>query len=299
MAQSKKPIRSRNWCFTDFELLDFKKVYDTYNDIIRYLCFGLELCPKTKKQHYQGWIQFVNPKRLNGVKKILGSKKIHVESCRGSELQNNKYCCKDGKHTQLGSFKSQGCRTDLENIKRQIENGTKLVDIISDNFEKFCQYRNGIKEYKQLCDFKNRNNFRVLNVTFICGPTGVGKTRFVFDKETDIFKIQGSGLEWFDGYDGEDVLLIDEYNNNIKIDQLLALLDGYKLRLPLKGSFTYANWHKVYITSNLRREELHPNAKPEHINALDRRVNNFIDLYKSPGALHFDTFKSGTKWSKG
>ena len=36
----------------------------------------------------------------------------------------------------------------------------------------------------------------------------------------------------FDSYQGEDVLLLDEYNSNFKIRDLLNYLDGYPLTLP-------------------------------------------------------------------
>ena len=59
--------QSRNWCFTDFELLNFEQIYEENKDLIRYICVGNEICPKTKKKHKQGWIQFINKKRMNGV----------------------------------------------------------------------------------------------------------------------------------------------------------------------------------------------------------------------------------------
>jgi hypothetical protein len=87
------------------------------------------------------------------------------------------------------------------------------------------------------------------------------------------FKISGDALQWWDGYDGEKSILIDEYDNQIPITRLLNLLDGYHLRLPVKGGFTYAAWTKVIITTNLNPLELHPNAKQQHRAALHRRIN--------------------------
>ena len=56
------PKRCRNWCFTSFEKIHVKKIYEDQKDIIRYICVGDEICPKTGKKHYQGWLQLVNPK---------------------------------------------------------------------------------------------------------------------------------------------------------------------------------------------------------------------------------------------
>ena len=46
-----KAKQSRNWAITDFELLDWASVFEEYGDIIRYMCRGREVCPKTGKVH--------------------------------------------------------------------------------------------------------------------------------------------------------------------------------------------------------------------------------------------------------
>ncbi len=80
--------QSRNWCFTDFDLLDLSEIYNTHIDIIRYICWGKEICPKTKKKHNQGWVQFLNKKTMGGVKRVFGTKKLCLFACKGSEFQN-------------------------------------------------------------------------------------------------------------------------------------------------------------------------------------------------------------------
>lgn len=273
-----KFTQSRNWCFTDFELLDLAPIYKEYSDIIRYVCYGEEKCPKTGKKHHQGWIQFINKKRLGGVKKIFGSKKIHVESCIASPACNDKYCKKDGKFISFGDFVCQGQRSDLEAIYKQIVTGAKAKDIIDNDFSTYCRYRNGIKDAIEVYTKENTRKFRALSVTYIHGETGTGKTRMaVAECANDYFKIEGSSLNWFDGYNGEKNLIIDEYANDIKVTKLLGLLDGYQLRLPVKGGFTYANWTTVYVTSNLSPEELHYNAKDKHRDALFRRITKIIN----------------------
>lgn len=280
---TKKPlfIQSRNWCFTDFESLNYEAIYRTYGDIIRYIGFGLEICPTTKKSHYQGWIQFVNPKRLNGVKKIFGTKKIHIEPCRGSEKQNTTYCSKESKYIYFGTFKTQGQRTDMENIKKLLDDGRDLKTVANDHFGDYIRYHSGLAKYKQMVDKSKTKKFREIKVTLITGATGTNKTRDAVEKNPNAFKITGKQLNWFDGYDMEPTLIIDEYNNDVGITALLNLLDGYQLRLPIKGAFTYANWTKVIITTNLKESEIHPLAKKEHRNALKRRITTVDNRWKT------------------
>ncbi len=233
--------QSRNWTFTDFEKLDLKSIYEQNKDIIRYLCFGLEICPKTKKEHFQGWIQLVNKKTLGGVKRVFGTKKLHLEACIASPELNDKYCSKDGKFTKYGQWKYQGQRTDLEQLKKDINDGLNMKKIADDHFSNFIRYHHGIYKYRELILKEHTKRFRQIKVVLRCGTTGTNKTRTAVENNPNAFLINGYNLKWFDGYEGEETLIIDEYNNDIGITQLLKILDGYQLRLPIKGGFTYAN----------------------------------------------------------
>ncbi len=267
--------QSRNWCFTDFELLDWSKIFNG-NDDIRYVCWGEEICPKTRKKHYQGWIQIQKKKRLGGTKKLCQSKKIHIEACRGTEGQNEKYCQKDNLYQTRGEFTTQGKRTDLDELKKIIDEGGTLQDIANENFQSFIQYNRGFQKYKDIIDKSRRKNFRKVKTLHIHGKTGTGKTRKAMSFSDDTYKIQGNALQWWDGYEGEKTLVIDEYDNQISCTELLGILDGYQLRLPIKGSFTYANWDNVIITSNYKK--LHEGAKKMHKNALKRRITKTLEM---------------------
>ncbi len=265
-----KPSKQRNWCFTDFELLDWAAIYTEYADIIRYLCYGEEICPKTGKKHLQGWIQFNAQKRMTAIKKVARSKKLHLEPCQGGEEENNKYCSKEGAFHCFGKWTGQGARTDVEQAVRLIKSGASMKEVADANPQLYIQYHNGLGKYKQLQDQEARREWRTLEVHLLSGPTGCGKTRLAMEDKP--YKINGSGMQWWDGYDGEKTILIDDYANDVKITELLGILDGYQLRLPVKGGFVWANWSKVWITTNLRT--LHDKARPEHIKALARRITH-------------------------
>lgn len=294
----------RNWCFTDFELLDWKSIFENNQEYIRYICFGKEICPKTEKVHYQGWIQLSKLKTLGGVKKLANSKAIHLECCKGDEFDNDKYCTKDGNYIKLGNFITQGNRSDLHKIKDDIFNGKKLVDVLKDDPISYCKYRNGIRDMSSYYNQESTKEFRKVEVILLHGKTASGKTRKAMEEAT--YKINGDDLAWWDGYDGDKCICIDEYDNNIPITKLLNILDGYQLRLNIKGSHTYANWNKVYITSNLELDEIHSQAKPEHRRALFRRISKIYEIKNGTliqknndiGQLHENT-KSVVKVLKG
>ncbi len=269
---------SKNWCITDFDLLDWGKIFEEKQDIIRYLAWGRETCPKSKKVHMQVWMQLHKKKTFGGVKRLVGNKKIHLEACRGDEHDNDIYCKKDGSYQCKGEFVVQGQRTDLEGIKTMIDEGKQMKEIADENFEAYCKYHRAFDKYEQMVIQEKTRGFRKVKVIVHCGDTGTNKTRTAVESSNSYYKIQGDDLQWFDGYKQEKTLIIDEYSNQVNITKLLGLLDGYQLRLPVKGGFTYANWENVYITTNLRK--LHENAKKEHQDALNRRITSVVSTFK-------------------
>lgn len=280
--------QSRNWCFTDFKLINWDEIYNKYSDIIRYLCYGKEICPKTKKVHYQGWIQFTTKRTRGGVQRIckdLELKKIdkdykithlHCEPCRGDEYDNEKYCTKDGKYKQFGKMIFQGERTDLEMIRNLIANETPMKQIADDYFDTWCRNYKAFDKYKEMVNQEKYKQFRHVEVEVIQGLTGQGKTRRAMEDAT--YKINADDLNWWDGYNGDKCILIDEYSCQVPITKMLNILDGYQLRLPIKGGHTYAYWNKVYITTNKPWENWHEHAFEEHRNALKRRITKWTNI---------------------
>lgn len=246
---------------------------------VRYAVFGEEICPETKNTHWQGYVEFYKPQRASTTYKIFsGDKKIKVIPRRGTREQARDYCMKDGKYEEVGEWtQGQGQRTDLEGIVKELIEDKTLSEVMLDNPSVYCRYRNGLKDISASVIKTNTKEFRKIEVILIIGPTGCGKTRRAMEESE--YRIQGHNLGWWQDYDQEKVICIDEYNNDINITETLSLLDGYQLRLNIKGSHTYANWNKVFITSNLTIDEIHSNAKPAHRDALFRRITQIINFW--------------------
>nr|QXP07652.1 MAG: replication associated protein [Arizlama virus] len=267
----------RHWCATFFS--EPKRINDTN---LRYMIVGEEICPNTKKVHWQCYLEFKTPVSMKQIKTIFDDKTIHLEKRNGTKEQARDYCKKDGKFTEYGIWcTGQGFRTDLKSLTAEMASGKRINEIMVENPEVYCKYRNGLKDIQASLDKKNSNEFREVEVEVISGPTGCGKTRKAMENAT--FKIEGSEMNWWDGYDADESIVIDEYDNDVICTRLLNLLDGYQLRLPVKGGFTYARWKKVYITTNLRKHELHAKAKKAHIDALFRRITRWTDLWPDDG----------------
>jgi len=247
----------------------------------KYLILGEEICPKTNKIHWQAYGEFIKPMRIGAIKKAFNDDTVHLEARKGTQKQAIDYCKKDGKYEEFGEASSAGQRSDLKEVADAILGGHKTVaQLMEEDPGLYMRYRNGWKDIQAKADKDNVPKWRDVKVRILSGPTGCGKTRTAM--ETAQYKINGTQLKWWNGYEGEKIILIDEYNNDISITELITLIDGYPYRLETKGGFTYAKWDEVIITTNLKLEEIHPNCKPEHKEALKRRIE-FISFWDGVG----------------
>nr|WQA30126.1 MAG: rep protein [Cressdnaviricota sp.] len=153
------------------------------------------------------------------------------------------------------------------------ENGVKKTIMVAPHM--YMKYANNMEKLSQFyCAAVS--TFRNVVVNVLVGPPGCGKTRSVWDLEAfdDVYPLTtyGKGRTWFQGYFGEKVLLIDDFNGQIEYTELLRLLDGYKMYVETKGGSALAQWTTVYITSNYPWRDWY--AGNYNLDALARRITN-------------------------
>lgn len=250
---------SRDWCFTDFDTSNYD---DKKFSNIRYICYGIEFCPETNKEHKQGFVIFNRTCRVPKCKEWMGrGPGVHVEPRRGTRDEAREYCFKSGgSKYEWGEYDAMTKEALFKKSKRW------LLDNGYDEF--YCRFFRAIQEKQPKGD-----KWRNVHVVWLWGEPGSGKTRKVMEMQS-VYKWD-SPYQWFDGYEGEDILLIDDYEPGEVAPRVLKnVLDGYQYKLNIKGGHTYALWTKVYITSNYDFYEL-----PEStIKGMDRRIHDVINL---------------------
>jgi len=90
-------------------------------------------------------------------------------------------------------------------------------------------------------------------VVWVVGPTGCGKSAGARYQYPNIFNVmvpRPGGQLWFDGYEGENEILLDDFDGSIDFRLLLRMTDIYAMRVEIKGGRVERNWHVVIITSN-------------------------------------------------
>lgn len=242
-------IKSKFWCFTANNYTE--KDEEVFRSLEKICTYGI--CAKEVGEngtpHLQGYFELRNRKLLTSIKKIVGG--WHLEARKGTAQEASDYCKKDGDFVEFGEVsKSQsGRRTDLEEIRGKIKDGVPEEEIAEAHFSQWCIYRRSFSAYKSL--IRSKESRPDLKVFVIYGEPGTGKTRYVFTKHNNVYICPDPTLTWFDGYDGEEVVLIDDYRGDGKSAFLLRLLDIYPLQVPVKGGFVDWKPKIIFLTSNM------------------------------------------------
>lgn len=206
--------------------------------------------------HWQGYAEFKESKTLSSIKKKLGNT-LHVEPRKGNQAQAIDYCAKRGEYrnpdgsvndifVERGVKKKQGKRSDLIQIRDSISAGVTMRQIADDNFTSWVQYHRSFDKYKNLVEARRAWETKCI---VLWGQTGTGKTATAIANGATPIMIDKGGF-WHN-YNGEDTVLIDEFDPSIMSRELfLQITDRYPMQINIKGGSR--NWKPktIYFTSN-------------------------------------------------
>ena len=194
---------------------------------------------------------------------------------------------------EWGTLPAEKEETDPElyRLIRELREGKRTAEIIEQS-PKYAFRVRDIDTLRQtlLADrFATEN--RKLEVAYLYGDTGAGKTRSIYESHDprEICRVTNyrKGVS-FDAYNGQDVLVFEEFHSQIPIGDMLNYLDIYPLSLPARYTDRMACYTKVYITSNLpltaqyRDEQYH---RREIWAAFLRRIHKVMEFHKDGTAI--------------
>lgn len=244
----------------------------------------------------------------------------HFEMVKGTSQQNRDYVFKEGKwekdkkketnlsdtHEEFGDvpIERQGARNDLYDLYDMIKQGMTNYEILESepaymmNIDKIERARQIIKEEKY------KNEFRMLNVNYIYGETGVGKTRGIMEMYgyANVFRVTDYQHP-FDNYKGQETIIFEEFRSSLKIQDMLNYLDGYPLELPCRYSNKIACYINVYIITNIPLEKQFETVQkeyPETWQAFLRRIKRIVYMTKEKSNIYSieDYFNRDTEFEK-
>ena len=117
---------SRAYCFTlnNFTTAEHEQLSRESHD---YMIIGIEK-GEEGTPHLQGYIYKKSKISFVGLKKR--NPRTHFEIAKGNAEQSQTYCSKEGNFMESGILPSQGKRTDLDEVAKEITAGTQTAENI-------------------------------------------------------------------------------------------------------------------------------------------------------------------------
>ena len=162
------------------------------------------------------------------------------------------YCVKEETRLQ-GPFEkglppqSRGKRTDLLYVKQRLDEGATEAELVADEdaIGTVARYPKLVGMYRMAT--QKHRNFKT-QVLVLYGPPKKGKSAFWNICYPNAY-IKPHGT-WWDGYDGQETVVIDDFYGWLPYSFMLQLLDRYPLLVEVKGGMRTFNSKRIIITSN-------------------------------------------------
>jgi hypothetical protein len=156
---------------------------------------------------------------------------------------------------------------------------------MNNHFNSYARYGKFFAQFKQMASMRKRreSGYQPPEVFIFWGDSRTGKSRRALFEATQKYGTHGYYTltgKWFDSYDGEPALIINEFVGHLSPTFLLQLLDGYPLLLPQKHAGAMSQLRSVWITSNSSPDQWWPKLRtterwnPEWDVALRRRCTS-------------------------
>lgn len=243
---------------------------------IHYWCMCDEIGAQNGTPHTHLYLVFKNCVMFETIhKRFYG---VRIDECQGNNKQCRDYVRKEGKYlndpkhdTNLpDTFEEWGelppdrsrQETQAEQIMQMVRDGKSNAEILDEIPGAYCKLHYIDQARQTILAEQFMYSYRKKDVTYLWGDTRVGKSRSVFDKYgyPNVYQVTDY-THPFDGYDGQDVIIFEEFRSSLKIEDMLKYLDGHPVMLPCRYNNRVACYTKVYVISNIPLDKQYTNIQ--------------------------------------
>lgn len=165
-------------------------------------------------------------------------------------------------------------------ICKKIIEGKKIYEIINEYPQELYNYDRLRKNINLYNIDKNKINKIIERKCFwIFGPSGIGKSYLIRNIFNNIY--EKSNNIWWDGYNSEDIVLIDDFDTTcIKLSYYLKIWgDNYRFNGEIKGGIIQPNYTKLIITSNYSIDYLFSGINYGDVELVKAIKRRFEEIY--------------------
>ncbi len=252
---------------------------------VRYICGQMEK-GATGNEHFQGYIQLRQSQRRSWLKNHI-SKTAHFEPQRGTNDQAVTYTKKRQTRVAIwkecGTYaKGSGSRTDIGRLYELAKDKNMSLQAIAEEMPStYMKYWKAVAHVRNLPALTAPWIRHNLKVTVLYGPPDTAKTTWAYDKFPDLYAVPVGKNLWWDNYHGEDTVLMDDFSGQMRLVDLLRVLDKFPVMVPIKGSFVYLQCTNIVITTNVPLSDWYDyTQRKDSWIALNRRVHEYLACRK-------------------
>lgn len=258
--------KSRKFMVTAWKKVDFWFDEKT----MQYACMCDDKC-EDGKYHLHYYVYFKNPKTWKSIKKYFGND-AHIEIPYSNSGAIN-YITGKGNHSEFKTNIQEkgkipcdnGQHISVKDILSMTEN--EILDLNMKNALSALKIREIFNEGIEIDDWK-----KDVKITFIYGPSGVGKTEKVKElvrKESDIYGKKVHIIKYESTFyhgvgNGKGIAIYDDFrDSHMKASEFVNLIDYNSHKMNIKGGTIINNFNRIYITSVQNPYEIYKNMGDE------------------------------------
>jgi hypothetical protein len=261
---------------------------DTLKEVprgIKYICGQIEICPNPapgkNPHHVQGYLETearLSAGHIRNMCRWRAEDGVDVKFLprNGTQEQAIKYTQKpetavEGTWREFGTKAPPDAPGSLKEVERLIQEGGTMKEICRSHFATAVRYFNGLQ--KILTVLEESEDFRVVSCCVLWGDPGVGKTSNVYRAfgPHNVYRKLDHAM-WWDGYDGQEVVLFDDFRCQYPLRSLLEWCDGYPVQVNCRGYTRWAAWKYIIFTTNMDPATWYPAEPHMNVQALQRRI---------------------------
>lgn len=272
---SESQARSRNWCATTNNPTDEDR--EQYLALsYKYLVIGREhFEPDDEKKntpHLQVYFQLQNPCSFASLRRKLP--RAHLEKMRGTPQQAAEYCKKEGDYVEYGTLPQQGKRNDLNDIRETIKSNPSVSTrlLIEDHAAAFARFPRFVEACRKVYGSPNALAWVQSPNLWFFGPAGCGKSSSARSASTSLYVKMAN--KWWDGYDGEEDVLIDDFHPDqakYLTTYLKIWADRYPFPAEVKCGSMFIRPKRIFVTTQYTMTQLFENGEDRA--AIERRFS--------------------------
>ena len=272
---------SRNYVFTDWDLVRKWSDYDWNAMGARYAVGQFEIVPTTGARHFQGYVELTKPMRFIALKKLwpgLGTSVWFGVRC-GTATQARAHCMKNDTRAastdsvpsgpfEFGKFVDNGRGVRKRRIepvnnvdlirKWMLEDGLTRYDVVMRKPHFANSYCSLINRLEVMAVYEKRINQkpRRCKVLVIQGAPGTGKSSTIWSliERKDLYTVTPCNSGYFCHYTGEKVILFEDFDNKtLPLEKFKAYTDfgsNIGLKRKHKPAMPFSSELLVIITNH-------------------------------------------------